>query len=83
MFLLVSGGHFCALERDTNIASPSKALKIGVKRFSEYLAHEILHRPGSWQGFLNMYPLSFPISNFDGVTMKTTNKLARNVSVNN
>ena len=29
------------------------------KTFSEYLAHEILHRPDSWQGFLYIYLLSF------------------------
>ena len=55
MFLLVSGGHICAPERDTNMASPYKALKIWVKRFSEYLAYELLHRPDSWQGFLYIY----------------------------
>ena len=60
MFLLVSGGHICAPERDTNMASPYKALQIWVKRFSEYLAYEQWHRPDSWQGFLNIYLLSFP-----------------------
>ena len=60
MFLLVSGGHICAPERDTNMASPYKALQIWVKRFSEYLAYELLHRPDSWQGFLYIYLLSLP-----------------------
>ena len=59
LFLLVSGGHICAPERDTNVASPYKALKIWVKRFPEYLAYELLHRTDSWQGFLNIYFLSF------------------------
>ena len=31
-----------------------------VKCFSEYLTDELLHRPDSWQGFLYIYPLSFP-----------------------
>ena len=59
MFLLVSGGHICAPERDTNMASPYKALQIWVKRFSKYLAYERLHRPDSWQGFLYNYLSSF------------------------
>ena len=42
------------------MASPYKALQIWVKRFSEYLAYEPLHRPDSWQGFLYVYLLSFP-----------------------
>ena len=60
MFLLVSGGHVCVPERDTNMASPYKALEIWLKRFSEYLACELLDRPDSWQGFLYIYLLSFP-----------------------
>ena len=60
MFLLVSGGHNCAPERDTNMASPYKALyKIWVNCYSEYLAYELLHRPDSWQGFFYIYLLSF------------------------
>ena len=51
---------FCAPERETNVAFPYKALKIWVKRFAEYLAYEIFHRPDSWQGFLYIYLLSFP-----------------------
>ena len=61
MFLLVSGGHICAPERDTNMASPYKALQIWVKRFSEYLAYELLHRPDSWQDFLHIYLLSLSV----------------------
>ena len=60
MFLLVSGGHIGVPERDSNMAFPYKALLIWVKRFSEYLAYEILHRPDSWQDFLYTYLLSFP-----------------------
>ena len=62
MFLLVSGGHFCAPERDTNMASPYKALKTWVKRFSEYLAYELLHRPDSWQAFCIFIFFHFPDS---------------------
>ena len=36
--LLVSSGHICAPQRDTNMASAYNALSIWVKRFSEYLA---------------------------------------------
>ena len=49
MFLLVSGGYIGVPERNTNMAFPYKALQIWVKRFSEYLASNILHRPDSWQ----------------------------------
>ena len=54
---VVFGGHICAT---TNMVSPYKALWFRVKRFSEYLAYEILYRPDSWQGFLYSYLLSFP-----------------------
>ena len=37
--LLVSSGHICAPQRDTNMASPYNAFSIWVKRFSEYLAY--------------------------------------------
>ena len=48
----------------------------------EDLAYELLHRPGSWRGFLYIYLLTFPrfwtfcielvrIFIFDGVTAKT------------
>ena len=36
MFLLVSGRHTCATQRETNMASLNKALKILVKHFPEY-----------------------------------------------
>ena len=68
MFLLVSGGHICAPQRDINIASPYKALSIWVKRFSEYLAYELRHRPDSWRGFLYIYLLSFPRSGLSVLT---------------
>ena len=61
MFLLVSGGHIRAPQRDTNMASPYEALSIWVKRFSLYLAYEISHRPDSWWGLLLIYLLLFPI----------------------
>ena len=65
MFLLVSGGHICAPQSDTNMASPYKALEKWVKRFSEYFAYELPHRPDSWQGFLFIYLLSgAPNDNF-------------------
>ena len=57
---LASGGHICAPQRDTNMASPYKALEEWVKRFSEYFAYELPHRPDSWQGFLFICLLSFP-----------------------
>ena len=60
IYLLVSGGHICAPQRDANMASPDKALEKWVKRFPEYLAYELPHRPDSWQGFLYIYLLSFP-----------------------
>ena len=60
MYLLASGGHICAPQRDTNMASPYKALEKWVKRFSEYFAYELPHRPDSWQGFLFIYLLPFP-----------------------
>ena len=60
MYLLVSGGRICALQSDTNMASPYNALEKWVKPFSEYLAYELPHRPDSWQGFLFIYLLSFP-----------------------
>ena len=59
MYLLASGGHICAPQRDANMASPYKALEKWVKGFSEYLAYELPHRPDSWQGFLFIYLLSF------------------------
>ena len=62
MFLLVSGGHIGVPERDSNMAFPYKALLIWVKRFSEYLAYEILHRPDSWQGFCILTFFHFPDS---------------------
>ena len=37
----------------------TKLYKICVKRFSEYLAYEISHRPDSWRGLLHIYHL-FP-----------------------
>ena len=64
MFPLVSGSHICAPERETNIASPYKALQIWVKRFSEYLAYEPLHRPDSRQGFLLSIFFHFQILDF-------------------
>ena len=60
MYLLPSGGHICAPQRDANMASPDKALGKWVKRFSEYLAYELPHRPDSRQGFLFIYFLPFP-----------------------
>ena len=63
MYLLASGGPLLASggpQRDTNMASPYKALEKWVKRFSEYFAYELPHRPDSWQGFLFIYLLSFP-----------------------
>ena len=42
------------------MASPYKASKIWIKRFSEYLAYEISHRLDSWRGFLYICLLSFP-----------------------
>ena len=60
IFLLVSGGNICATPRDTNMASPYKALKIWVKPFSKYLTYEMLHRPDSLRGSLYVYLLSFP-----------------------
>ena len=36
MFLLVSGHQTCATQRDTNMASIYKALKILAKNFPEY-----------------------------------------------
>ena len=38
----------------------TQSFKIWVKRFSEYLAYEISHRPDSWRGPLNIYLLLFP-----------------------
>ena len=60
MFLLVSGGHICAPQRDPNMASPYKAVYIWAKCSCEYLVYELLHRPDSWQGFLYIYLLSLP-----------------------
>ena len=60
MFRLVSDGHHCAPRRDTNMASLYKALWNWVKRFFEFLAYELSHRPDSWRGFLYIYLLSFP-----------------------
>ena len=60
MYLLASAGHICAPQSDTNMASPYKALEKWVKRFSEYLAYELPHRPDSWQGYFFIYLLSFP-----------------------
>ena len=60
MYLLASGGHICAPQRDTNMAAPYKALEKWVKRFSEYLAYKLPQRPDSWQGFLFIYLLPFP-----------------------
>jgi len=62
MLLLVSGGHICAPQRDTNIAFPYKALQIWIKRFSKYLAYELSQRLDSWPGFLYIYLHSFPDS---------------------
>ena len=62
MFLLVPGGHICAPQRDTNMASLYKALYSRVKCFSECFAYEISHGPNSWRGFLYIYLLSFPSS---------------------
>ena len=61
MYLLVSGGHICDPQRDTNMASPYKALEKWVTRFYEYFAYELPHRPDSLQGFSFIYLLSFPI----------------------
>ena len=52
MFLLVSGSHICAPQRDVNIQS---FIIIWVKRFSEYLAYEISYRPGCWWGLLSSF----------------------------
>ena len=60
MFLLVSGGHICVPRRDTNMASPYKAVYIWAKCSSDCLVYELLHRPDSWQGFLYIYLLSLP-----------------------
>ena len=62
MFLLVSGSLISAPEGDTNMVSPYKALSIWVKRFSENLAYEILHRPDSWQAFCIFIFFHFPDS---------------------
>ena len=61
---------------------------MGIKRFTEYLAYEILHRPDSRKGFLYIYFFHFQDSRlnglhfiFDGVTVKTdaeTVKYAKN-----
>ena len=59
MFLLVSGSHISAPQRDTTMASPYKVLWIWVTHFPEYLAYEISHRPDSCQCFLFIYILSF------------------------
>ena len=60
MFLLVSGSHICAPERNTNMASPYKALQIWLKPFPKYLAYDISYRPDSWRYFLYIHLLSFP-----------------------
>ena len=57
IFLLVSGGHICAPQRDTKMASPYKALQIWVKRFSKYLPYKISHRPDSWRSLRHIYLL--------------------------
>ena len=57
IFLLVSGGHICAPQRDTKMASPYKALQIWVKRFSKYLPYKISHRPDSWRSLWHIYLL--------------------------
>ena len=41
------------------MVSPYKALDIWMKRISEYLKYEIVHRPDSWQGCFYIYCLSF------------------------
>ena len=56
MFLLVSGGHICAPESTQTSWRLHTTLNFA-KRFCEYLAYELLHRPDSWQGFLYNYPL--------------------------
>ena len=80
MFLLVSGGHICASQRDTNMAFPN-LYKFGLDVFPN-----ISHRPDSWRGFLYIYFLSFSrfwtfcidwftfSFIFDGVTVKTQRK---------
>ena len=63
-FLLVSGSHMCASQRDTNMVSPDKALEFLGKTiiFSEYLTYryEILCRSDFWRSFLFICLLSFP-----------------------
>ena len=62
MYLLASGGNICAPQRDTNMASPYKALEKWVKRFSECLAYELPHRPDFGKAFCLFISFHFPDS---------------------
>ena len=57
MFLLASGRHIRAPQRNTNMGSPYMALSIWVKHFFEYLPHETMHRPESLRDCLNIHLL--------------------------
>ena len=49
--ILFHNRHICSPRRDTNMASPYKALSIWLKHFSEYFMYEKLLRSKSWQVF--------------------------------
>ena len=52
MFLLVFGRYICAPQRDTKMAPADEALYIWLKRFPEYLAYVLSHRPDFWRDFI-------------------------------
>ena len=58
MFLLLYGRHVCVPPKDTNMASPYKALQIWVTHFCKERANEKQQRPDSWQGCLYINHLS-------------------------
>ena len=91
MFLLVSGCHICAPQRDINMASPYKALQIWVERFPNIshtnyqtdliLGEAVLHLSSFISQILNFrYCDWFTFLFFDGVTMKGVSSL---ISENN
>jgi len=61
MFLLASGRHVGGPQKDTNMASPYKALQIymKLKHFSEYPTNETLHQPESFRVFAYLPPFIF------------------------
>ena len=59
-FTSIKQMHVSVSFRRPHMVFPYKALQIWLKRFSEYLAFQILYRPDSWQAFLYIYLLSFP-----------------------